>query len=170
MRECVHPTIPTPGVGAARRTGDRGDMATSTRSAHRPHGAHRITDGRVLHVPGARIELLTPPATADEAPCLLRGTIPPGGVVPLHRHPDPETFVGVAGRVDGLSGYPGDPVWVGLGRRRCLPRPFSCDVAAPAARTQPPDAEVIAAFLETARRYGHWNASPAENAAIGIAV
>jgi len=34
----------------------------------------------------------------------------------------------------------------------------------------PPSAEAIAAFLETSRRYGHWNGTPRENAEIGLHV
>ena len=40
---------------------------------------------------GATIDFLTP--VEDGAPCLMRGTIPAGGVVPLHSHADPETSI-----------------------------------------------------------------------------
>jgi len=45
-----------------------------------------------LDVFGSTLELLSPP-TEGAADCALRGTIPPGGCVPLHSHPDPEGFL-----------------------------------------------------------------------------
>ena len=46
---------------------------------------------------------------------LLRGTIPPGGLVPMHAHEDPETFYVLSGNVEGLV-YPADSdaQWVPL--------------------------------------------------------
>jgi hypothetical protein len=38
------------------------------------------------------------------------------------------------------------------------------------AGTGPPPPEAIARFLEVANRYGYWNATPEENAAVGIAL
>ena len=57
---------------------------------------------QTFDVLGPTVEVLTPPGPDDHSPALLRGTIPPGGVVPLHSHPDPETFVAVSGELDGL--------------------------------------------------------------------
>jgi uncharacterized RmlC-like cupin family protein len=45
----------------------------------------------------------------------MRGTIPPGGAVPLHSHADPETFLALSGEVEGLFDRPGDPGWVRIG-------------------------------------------------------
>lgn len=53
-----------------------------------------------LDVVGAVVQFLTPPE--EGAPCVIRGTIPPGGVVPLHSHGDPETFLALSGDVEGL--------------------------------------------------------------------
>ena len=39
---------------------------------------------------------------ADD-PCIMRGTIAPGGIVPLHSHADPEIFVQQSGTLEGLS-------------------------------------------------------------------
>jgi quercetin dioxygenase-like cupin family protein len=157
--------------------------------------ARLVNHGRTLHVPGARVELLTPLQAADELPCLMRGTIPGGGVVPLHSHPDTETFVGVAGELEGLTRYPDGIAWVPLRAGDVFHVPgdvphawrnrstepatsliltttrlarFFCDIAAPASRTDPPDPEVLATFTEVARRYGYWHGSARENAAIGL--
>jgi uncharacterized RmlC-like cupin family protein len=171
-------------------------MTTTARSTDTRKPAARLVDhGPTLHLPGARVEVLTPPAIGDELPCLLRGTIPGGGVAPLHSHADPETFVGVAGELEGLIGYPDDPVWVPLRAGEIFAVPggvphawrnrstdpaitlivttarmarFFAEIAAPEAQTDPPTPEVMTRFLETSRRYGYWNATPQENAAIGI--
>ena len=67
----------------------------------------------VLDVLGPTIEILTEAVDDPSAPTLLRGTIPPGGVVPVHAHEDPETFLVLSGDVEGLV-YPADsdPRWV----------------------------------------------------------
>jgi quercetin dioxygenase-like cupin family protein len=46
---------------------------------------------------------LTPPTGDDRSPCLIRGTIPRGGFVPLHSHAEPETVLAISGRVEGLT-------------------------------------------------------------------
>jgi quercetin dioxygenase-like cupin family protein len=51
---------------------------------------------------GATIDYLTP--VEDGAPCVMRGTLPAGGVVPLHSHADPETFYVIEGEADCCSG------------------------------------------------------------------
>ena len=96
---------------------------------------------------GATLEYLTP--VTDGAPCLLRGTIPPGGVVPLHSHADPETFIVLAGTAESYTGDDWHPVTAGEVHH----------IAA-----APED------FLAISDRYGYWNATPEENAAIGITV
>ncbi|HET9902174.1 MAG TPA: cupin domain-containing protein [Xanthobacteraceae bacterium] len=72
----------------------------------RPGGAE------VLDVMGPTIALLTEPAPEDSVPCVMQGTIPPGGVVPLHAHADPETFLAIEGEVEGLAEYPEGFRWV----------------------------------------------------------
>jgi uncharacterized RmlC-like cupin family protein len=172
----------------ADRTGD------TTRTTP---SAHLADHGRVLHVVGARIELLTPLAAADELPCLLRGTIPPDGLAALHSHPDPETFIGVDGELEGLTRYADGTAWVPLRAgdifhvpgdvphafRNRSHRPatalivtttrlarFFCEVALPPTAAEKPPPEAIAAFVEASRRYGHWHGTPRENADIGLSV
>jgi quercetin dioxygenase-like cupin family protein len=66
---------------------------------------------------GPTVEFLTPPDETGGAPCLMRGTIPPGVPVALHSHPEPETFLGVSGEVEALvhSGEGFDWVTIGPG-------------------------------------------------------
>lgn len=179
----------------ARQTAD-----TDGRDGAKPHttpSARLVNHGGTLHVPGARLELLTPPAAADELPSLLRATIPGGGVVALHSHADPETFVIVAGELEGLTRYADGSAWVPLHAGDIFHVPgdvphawrnrstepatalvltttrrarFFCDIAEPASRTDGPDPEVSATGPDVARRYGYWNATPEENAAIGLRV
>jgi len=117
--------------------------------------------------------------------------------VALHSHADPETFVVVAGELDGLTRYAHGSAWVPLHAGDIFHVPgdvphawrnrstqpatalvltttrrarFFCDIAAPASCTHTPDPEVIATCPDVARRYGHWTATPEENAAIGLRV
>jgi hypothetical protein len=55
-----------------------------------------------INVMGPSIQFLSPLEEADDAPCLMRGTIPPGVAVPLHSHADSETFLQVSGEVEAL--------------------------------------------------------------------
>ena len=43
-----------------------------------------------------------------DAPCLIRGSIPAHGFVPLHSHAYPETFLAISGAIKGLI----DGEWV----------------------------------------------------------
>jgi hypothetical protein len=52
---------------------------------------HKVATDDVL---GPTVHYLTEPETEDLWPCVMRGTIPPDVVVPLHCHADPETCVG----------------------------------------------------------------------------
>ncbi len=45
---------------------------------------------------------------------------------------------------------------------------FLREVGTPDTEAGPPSAEAIEHFLQTAERYGYWNATPDENAQIGI--
>jgi quercetin dioxygenase-like cupin family protein len=148
-----------------------------------------------IEVLGPRIQFLTQPG----APCIMRGTIPPGGVVPLHSHQDPETFLAISGEVEGLvhsaDGFewvpiaPGDVFHVPSGAKHAWRnqsqqpsvqiivstarigrffREVGTPVGAGSTVSGPPSGEAIEHFLETAERYGYWNATPQENAEVGL--
>jgi quercetin dioxygenase-like cupin family protein len=128
---------------------------------------------------GATLEYLT--AIEDGAPCAIRGTLPPGGVVPLHSHGDPETFVVQAGEAAAFTGDrwlpvgPGDVHHIPGDVRhawRVGPEPAVMIVITTAtmARFFLEIAERPDAFLAISDRYGYWNATPEENAEIGITV
>lgn len=154
-----------------------------------------------LDVLGPKVEFLTRPEGSDDTPCVMRGTIPPGGVVPLHSHADPETFLALEGEVEGLVHYDDDSRWVRIcpgdvfhvpgGAKHAFRNPskqpavniivstakigrFFREIGTPAgpepATSRPPTDEELEHFLATAERYGYWNATPEENAKIGISL
>ena len=64
-----------------------------------------------LDVLGPTIQFVTDPAEED-APCIMRGTVPPGVSIPLHSHADPETFLPLSGRLRGLTFHGEEFEWV----------------------------------------------------------
>jgi quercetin dioxygenase-like cupin family protein len=153
----------------------------------------------LLDVLGPTIQILTPLAgEQDDAPCIMRGVIPPDGIVPLHSHPDPEIFVQMAGELEGLSHQDDRFVWIPIrpGDVFCVPSGvkhafrnrsreaavctiistvrlgrFFESIAVPAADVPGPatlSPERLQHFLKTAAAFGYWNASPEENARVGL--
>jgi quercetin dioxygenase-like cupin family protein len=143
-----------------------------------------------VNVLGPTVEILTPPGD-DDAPCAMRGAIPAGGIVPLHSHPEPETFIVISGDVEGLVHTGDDLRWIPLGAGDVLHVPgdarhawrnrsarpavsvvvtvqriarFFREVATAGG---PPSEEEVRHFLEVADRFGYWNATPEENAGRG---
>src|SRR2546421_9754483 len=78
--------------------------------------AARLVDVRILaafDVLGPTIQFLS----ADEGkndPSPMRGIIAPGVVVPLHSHPEPEIFIAISGRIEGLKESDGKFGWVSI--------------------------------------------------------
>jgi quercetin dioxygenase-like cupin family protein len=145
---------------------------------------------------GPVLEFLTSPEEAENDFCVLRGVIPPGITVPLHSHPDTETFFVISGEVlalkQGATGY--DPIVVTVGDYISVPAgvrhawrnvssepvvglvitsaqlgQFFQEAGRPLARgSQPPTPEDSAQLAALATVYGHWLGTPEENAAVGI--
>jgi quercetin dioxygenase-like cupin family protein len=152
----------------------------------------------VLDVLGPTVEFLTPPEDADAPYCAMIGTIPAGGSVPLHSHPDVESFFVVSGTVqvasqresgfEWLTVSQGEFVQVPAGARHgfrntsgeavvqlvmTTPRlgRFFREIGRPVSSgvpPGPPTADELQRFIEVAAEYGHWLGSAEENAAIGI--
>ena len=166
------------------------------------HAVAHFADPRnaeTISVLGPTIQFLTPPDD-ESAPCIMRGSIPPGGSVPMHSHADPETFVMISGMVEGLVHDDDDYTWLRINpgdvfhvpghakhgwRNRGLQPAVMLLVSTArmgtffreiGKRTTPdaphttPSAEEIANFLKVSERYGYWNATPEENARVGISV
>lgn len=154
------------------------------------------TTGVHVEVFGPTVEFLTSPDEAHLDFCVMRGVIPPGVSIPLHSHPDTEDFIVLSGEVEalrqGLQGYEwvvvkaGDHVhvpsnvrhaWRNVGAEPNIalmittPRlgRFFQEVGRSVPGTpQPVSPEELAHFLRVAAAYDHWNATPDENAAVGI--
>jgi quercetin dioxygenase-like cupin family protein len=70
----------------------------------------------VLDVFGPTLKFLILPEQADGTYCAMTGTIPPGGCVPLHSHPDTESFFLVSGAVRIMSEREGRFEWLDVRR------------------------------------------------------
>jgi quercetin dioxygenase-like cupin family protein len=171
-------------------------MSTPT-DIHRVARRVDLEQAPMLDVMGATVQYLTPLDVGQ--PCVLRGTIPPGVVVPLHSHADPETFLQISGQLEGFVDAADSVGWVPIAPgdifhipgdakhawRNPAPEPavtillttatlgrFFRDVGTPitpgAATAWPPSIATIQRFIAIAERYGYWNATPAENAEIGL--
>jgi uncharacterized RmlC-like cupin family protein len=129
---------------------------------------------------------------------VIKGTIPSGISVPLHSHPDDESFFLLSGSVQALvqrqDGF--ERVTMSAGDFRHVPQGvghawknqsnepavaiivttsrvgrFFQEVGRPVAADalpEPPSPADVQRFIEVAVRYHHWLASPQENAAVGI--
>lgn len=154
------------------------------------------TTGIRVDVLGPTIEFLTSPDAEGNDFCTLKGVIPPGVAVPLHSHADTEDFFVISGEVQGLrkstegyewlSGKAGDYIhvpgnvphaWRNVSNEPVVvlitttPKMahFFQEIGRPVTNPpQPPTPDVIANFLSVSDKYGYWNASPEENAAVGI--
>lgn len=158
--------------------------------------AHRLDVRDTLDVMGPKVEFFSLPTEDDNDCGLMRGTIPPGGLIPLHSRADPETFIVVSGEAEALSKTPEGLAWMALGPgdvfhvpngaphafRNRGPMPatmiiastskigrFFREVGTPAGQRAPgPSADRVEQFMRTAARYGYRNATPEENARFGI--
>ncbi len=145
---------------------------------------------------GPMVELLTSPEAANDAFCVLKGVIPPGRAVPLHSHSDPEDFFIISGEVQALrqgeQGYEwlaakaGDYLHVPGGARHAWRNASSESMVALIITTpklgryfleagrplssasQPLSSEDNARHAALSAKYGYWDATPAENAAVGL--
>lgn len=153
----------------------------------------------VMRLPdGNRMELLSPPT--EDAYCVMRGTIPAGGGVPLHSHTDAESFYVISGEAEALvqtatGGLewqrlrPGDFIHIPAGAKHAWRNRSSEPVLALITctaklgralremakitsqnETQFPSPAAIQRIVEISERYGYWLGSPEENAAVGIAL
>jgi gentisate 1,2-dioxygenase len=128
--------------------------------------------------------------------CVMRGVVPPGTVVPLHRHVDAEDFFILSGTQqvliqegDGLmwrDARAGDYVRISgnalHAHRNVSAEPavdlivtsahlgrFFEEIGRPMTASLPqPTAEELAHFVETATKYGYVLSTPEENTAVGI--
>ena len=148
-----------------------------------------------LDVLGPQIQFLTELSDNDEDYCLIKGSVLPGVVVPIHSHPERETFYILGGEVQGLW----EDRWISLGAGDIFDVPgglkhgwrnassmpaillivvpirlgrFLREISRPAetASQGAPKPADFQRLLEIARAYGYWVGSPADNAAVGISL
>jgi quercetin dioxygenase-like cupin family protein len=154
------------------------------------------TTGLVTDHFGPTVEYLISPEDPYSDFCVLKGIIPPGVSVPLHAHADTEDFLILSGSMEGLrhdaQGYtwiaakagdyihvPGDahhawrnvssePVVSLIITTKRMGRFFQETGRPLMGELQPPTPEELARFTAVSARYRYWNATPEENAAVGI--
>ena len=151
--------------------------------------------GTVLDLLGPTVEFITPPDGPEDFR-VLKGTIPPGVAVPLHSHEDPEAFLVLSGTQQALVQdgkgsrwrdlNAGDYIHVASG----VPHAWRNTSDAPAidliittprlgrffqemgtpqgGPRKPPRPEDLSRLSALAAKYGYWNATPEQNAAVGI--
>jgi quercetin dioxygenase-like cupin family protein len=151
-----------------------------------------------LDLLGPVVEFLVPPDEPGVDYCVMKGEIPPGVCVPLHTHPDAETFTVLSGTIQLLSQHANGFRWLDVrtgefihvpGNAKHAFRNASTEPAvqliittpkigrffieigrpvSPGVPAPPPTPELLEHFDRVAGRYGYWNASPEENAELGI--
>lgn len=151
-----------------------------------------------LDVFGPTVEFLKRPEAAGGSYCVMLGTIPAGVSVPLHSHPDVESFFLLSGAVEALS-YEGEKFdWLPIKPGEFVHVPsnakhawrnvssgpalqlivttpklgrFFQEIGRPVTAGVPlpsPTPDALRTFFRISAEYGYWLGSPAENAAIGI--
>ena len=158
----------------------------------------RKRDCSEYDVLGASIEFLVGPQPGDETPCILKGTIPSGVVIPMHSHDVIEIFFVLSGNIEVLLEDGGKMSWVEASAGDLIEIPsrakhafknssqhpvtnllyttsdhgrYFQEIGRPATSEEsvrPPGPDEIQRLLKTARRYSYWFATPEENASVGI--
>jgi quercetin dioxygenase-like cupin family protein len=158
----------------------------------------RTADEPMFTVLGILLQFVSTPDQNRGNLSVMRSGIPPGAVIPLHRHTDAEIFYVTEGTMevfqdDGISsgwqtGKTGEVVTIAGGAKHAVRNPGSTMAMAvlvsgrelywffrelakpldPSASPQPPNPEALERLFEVAARYQYWMGSPSENAAVGI--
>jgi quercetin dioxygenase-like cupin family protein len=160
-----------------------------------------LSSAEVFDLFGPTVQFLTAQEVQNSNPCILRGVIPPGGLVPLHSHGDPETFIVIAGELDAFassasgmrcthlvpgdifhipgntkhawrnqSSEPGVAIIVTTQKLGSFFREVGRPITREAKPLPAPTREQIQHLIITSQKYGYWNATPEENAEIGLTV
>jgi quercetin dioxygenase-like cupin family protein len=160
---------------------------------------YRIAAGtarEAFEVFGPSVEFVTWSDDEHGQFCVMRGTLPPGVTVPLHRHPDAEDFLILSGsqqvliqtdhRLEWRDTRAGDYIRIPGGvlhaHRNVSDEPavdlvvttlrmgeFFKEVGVPATHEPVPvTAERLGHFIAVTQKYGYTLATPEENKAVGI--
>jgi quercetin dioxygenase-like cupin family protein len=156
-------------------------------------------DGDAIDLFGPSFQFLVAPQPSDEAPCVIKGTIPPGGSVPIHRHPGVEACFVLSGTVEVLTDEGGEAHWIAASPGDFIEIPSNAKHAfrnrsqhpvvqlltissklgrlfqeigrpiTPGATLTRPSLDELQRLVKTCERYGYWLATPEENASAGVA-
>ena len=163
------------------------------------HASSIVSKGtaEVFDALGPTVEFLTSPMAKDATYCVMKGSIPAGYSVPLHSHPDEESFYILSGSVEAMVQNNGNKKWTIMAEgdfvhiaadvrhawRNNSDEPvqgviittprlgrFFKEIGRPVAQGEhlEPTPGQLQNFMKVAARYNHWLASPDENASIGI--
>jgi len=145
---------------------------------------------------GVLLQLLSTPEQTNDQISVMRGTVPSGVVIPLHRHADPEIFYVLNGSLEVFQAEGWQTVTAGEvvsipgnvrhAVRNTSPSPitlitvskqelysFFRELARPFDPNRPPappTPEEMQQLFNVAEKYEYWLASRDENAAIGISL
>ena len=155
-------------------------------------------DKQVFNAAGVLLQFLASPEEVGDGICLIRGTLPPGVVVPLHRHEELELIYVLEGTLEVYRSNEGSAGWTeapaggvavipsnvkhALRNGSSLPvtlvlvtksqlYTFFRELAKPFDSNHPPTpptSKETHDLFAVAAKYGYWLASPEENAAIGL--
>ncbi len=155
-------------------------------------------DKQTFVVLGVLLQFLATPEQINDQISVMLGTVPPGAVIPLHSHADPEIFYVIEGSIEAYQATGTSSEWqtatagdtvsvagdvkhalrnISLSPTKCLTvsktelYKFFRELAKPFDPMQPPGSptsEEMQALFKAAAKYGYWLASPEENKEIGI--
>ena len=158
---------------------------------------HVASTEHTFDIFGVQLQFLVAPEQSSGKISLYRGTLPPGVVIPLHSHPEPEVFYVLEGnlevyqesgaqqgwsiaRAGNVVAIPADikhalrntsssPVTTVLVTQDRL-YAFFREIAKPVDGQPgtPPSPEELQQLSIVAAKYGYWMGSPEENESIGI--
>ncbi len=154
-----------------------------------------LGESDIIDILGPQIRFLAPLVDDPNGYCVLSSVVPPHVVVPLHSHPERETFLILSGALEAFDGaewriYRENDVFdVPSGAKHAFrntsTEPVSLVLVTSASmgrffrsvgrRTAdgppgPPTDESVEVFVAAALRHGYWLGSPAENAEIGVSL
>ncbi|WP_277679299.1 cupin domain-containing protein [Gracilibacillus dipsosauri] len=152
--------------------------------------------GLILDVFGPVVEFLTMPKDEHNDFCVMKGELPPGGMVPLHSHGDSEDFIVLSGEIEALKKDTHGHEWIKAKTgdyihipgnsqhawRNVSSKPavlhiivtnkmgqFFQEIGRPVSNPpQPVTPDELSHFVAVSAKYNYWNATPEENAAVGL--
>ena len=159
-------------------------------------GTSSRAEEQTFIVLGVLLQFLSTPEQINDQIGVMRGTVPSGVVIPLHRHADPEIFYVLNGSLEVFQAESWQTVTAGEvvsipgnvrhALRNTSPSPitlitvskhelysFFRELARPFDPNRPPappTPEEMQQLFSAAQKYEYWLASPDENAAIGISL